>query len=143
MCLLFYRQFYSHIHFIPVHTGPYDRRYFWIDESIHSLCWAASEKQQKNFKSKRVLSVQLGPSQSVRCRLDYSPLDIHKHTFRVVFDETSVFDLVAFEEKSYLLWLRELGSLAVDTFVSQPLGQPEFSDGTFSNIRAVTEDFEV
>ena len=79
----------------------------------------------------------------MRCRLDYSPLDIHKHTFRVVFDETSVFDLVAFEEKSYLLWLRELGSLAVDTFVSQPLGQSEFSDGTFSNIRAVTEDFEV
>ena len=80
----------------------------------------------------------------MKCRLDYSPLDIHKHTFRVVLDKmVAILDLVAYEERSYWLWLRELDSLSVDTIVSQPLGQPSHVDGNFSRITAITEDIEI
>ena len=128
----------------PWLSGPLEHHFFWVDKSPSNLCWCRDERYKRNHNSSRVLSVHRGPSQAVRSRLDYAPLDTHRHVFHVVLED-SVLDLLCYGEKSYKLWLSEVEGLAVGSIVTNSEALPESQHCTdvFCNISVTSAEFEV
>ena len=125
-------------------SGPLQHHFFWADNSRSNLCWCRDECYKRNHNTSRVLSVHRGPSQAVKCRLDYAPLDTHRHVFHVVLED-SVLDILCYGEKSYELWLSEIEGLAVGNILPKTSTSLESKTCTdvFSNISVTSAEFEV
>ena len=125
-------------------SGPLEHHFFWADNSQSKLCWCRDERYKRNHNSSRVLSVHRGPSQTVKCRLDYAPLYTHRHVFHVVLED-SVLDLLCYGEKSFELWLSEVGGLAVgDVLANTGTSlEPKNCADVFCNISVTSAEFEV
>ena len=65
----------------------------------------------KYIEKLKILSVQPSPSLTVRSRLDYSPLDLHKYAFCIITTHTGPMDVLAYTDRAYTGWIRELTKL--------------------------------
>ena len=80
----------------------------------------------------------------VKCRLDYAPLDTHRHVFHVVLED-SVLDILCYGEKSYNVWLAEVESLAVGNVLAETGSLLESKNcvDVLPNINVTSAEFEV
>lgn len=90
--------------------GPLHHYYFWLTAQTKEICWSRSSNMRAPQVA-QVQSVHAGAGDTVRSRLDYSPLDIHKYSFWVV-TTSGVLDLIAYSEDKYVLWLTQINEIA-------------------------------
>ena len=89
-----------------------EHHFFKLDKKkkvlLHSRDDNATPKQIEELK---LLSVQPSPSLTIRNRLDYAPLDLHKYAFCIITTNTGPLDVLAYTSRAYNGWLRELTNL--------------------------------
>lgn len=89
-----------------------EHHFFKLDKKEKVLLHSREEDTNpKHIKKLKVLSVQPSPSLTVRNRLDYSPHDLHKYAFCIITTHTSPLDVLAYTDRAYGGWMRELTKL--------------------------------
>jgi len=89
-----------------------EHHFFKLDKREKVLFHSREEDANpKHIKKLKVLSVQSSPSLTVRGRLDYSPHDLHKYAFCIITTHTSPLDVLAYTDRAYGGWMRELRKL--------------------------------
>ena len=66
-----------------------------------------------------IFELHKGPSSALRQNPVYSPHDLHPHVFSIVTD-LGAFDLLAYNEVTYAVWVREIAKIARGTSQIKP-----------------------
>ena len=103
---------YIYTHMDVCLVGPVEHHFFKLDKMENVLLRSREEDTNPKYVDKlKILSVQPSPSLTVRSRLDYSPLDLHKYAFCIITTHTGPMDVLAYTDRAYTGWIRELTKL--------------------------------
>ena len=89
-----------------------EHHFFRLDKKKKVLLHSRDDNTNpKQIEELKLLSVQPSPSLTTRNRLDYAPLDLHRYAFCIITTNTGPLDVLAYTDRAYNGWLRELTKL--------------------------------